>query len=100
MARVRLAASAQEDLRDIRVYSKAAHGPAIARDYLQGLRKAFDLLGDRPRVGVEETDLGIGVRSFSYRLHRIYFQLDTQGIVIIRILHQAQDRRTAFGQAE
>lgn len=97
MVKVRLAATAQEDLRDIRVYTKAAFGPARAREYLLGLRATFALLGTRPLIGMQEADLGIGTRSFVHRSHRIYYQPDTVGILVIRILHHARDRRGAFG---
>lgn len=98
VARIRLAESAREDLREIRFYSRTAYGPAVARDYLLGLRKAFDLLGSRPLAGVQEADLGVGIRSFSYRSHRIFYHPDAQGIVILRILHQAQERHGTLNE--
>ncbi|GGB58797.1 hypothetical protein GCM10010833_11980 [Blastomonas aquatica] len=41
VARLRIAAAAQEDLRDIRNYSKAAFGTVTTRQYLIGLRATF-----------------------------------------------------------
>ncbi len=91
MARTRIAPAAQRDLRDIRVYSKAAFGARVALAYLQGLRTAFSLLSQRPHAGTSEDDLGEGMRGFSYRSHRIYYRVQDGGVLIVRVLHHARD---------
>ncbi len=91
MIKSRIAPAARADLRDIRVYSKAAFGAAVARRYLAGLRNALTLLRDRPNAGAPEHDLGDGMRGFAYRSHRIYYRLDERGLLIVRILHHARD---------
>lgn len=96
MARVRLTEAARDDLRDIRVYSKAAHGTTATRAYLLGLRATFTMLGDHPLAGAEAVELAAELRSFAYRSHRIYYRPDVQGIVILRILHLARDRQSAL----
>jgi toxin ParE1/3/4 len=91
VARLRLAPAAREDLRDIRIYSKAAFGAKVARDYLEGLRAVFALLRDRPLAGMAEDDLGEGIRGFAYRSHRLYYRVALDGVLIVRILHHARD---------
>ena len=96
MARLRIAPAAQQDICDVRAYSKAAFGPRVARDYVEGLRQAFSLLRERPLAGASEEDLGSSIRGFSYRSHRIYYRLDPRSILIVRILHHAQDHGEAL----
>ncbi|WP_260597672.1 type II toxin-antitoxin system RelE/ParE family toxin [Sphingomonas endolithica] len=91
MPSARVAPSAQNDLRNIRIYSKSAFGAAAARGYLLGLRDAFAAITERPLIGTSEGDLGEGVRSFAYRSHRIYYRLDQAGVLVVRILHYARD---------
>lgn len=99
VARLRIARAAQQDLRDIRIYSKLAFGAPVARDYLEGLRKVFRLLREQPFAGAAEDDLGVGIRGFAYRAHRIYYQVDGGGdeVLIVRILHHARHAAAAFG---
>ena len=91
MAKVLMAEAARGDLRDIRVYSKSAFGPIVARAYLEGLRQSFRLLADQPMAGAAEYDLGDNVRGFSYKSHRLYYRIENGHIWIIRILHHARD---------
>lgn len=91
MKRLRIAAAARDDLRDIRIYSKSVFGAAIAREYLLGLRACFTWLRDRPMMGIAEKRLGSSIRSFSYKSHRIYFQSADGEVLIVRILHHARN---------
>lgn len=98
MIRLRTAPAAREDIREIRKYSKAVFGPAVARQYLEGLSAIFALLEERPLAGPIEGDLGIGIRSFGYRSHRIYDRVEGDGLLVLRILHHMRDVVGAFGQ--
>ena len=91
MARLRIAAAAQDDLRDIRIYSKAAFGAATTRQYLIGLRATFGQLREWPLIGTSEEHLGFAMRSFGYKSHRIYFRSADDEVLIVRILHHARD---------
>ena len=91
MTRLQIARAAQDDLRNIRAYSKSAFGPPVARAYLDGIRERFALLRIHALVGADEADLGKGLRSLRYRSHRIYYAVQEEAILIVRILHHAQD---------
>jgi toxin ParE1/3/4 len=91
VARLRIAAAAQSDLRDIRIYSKAAFGAATTSQYLIGLRATFTLLRERAIIGTSEEHLGFAMRSFGYKSHRIYFRSADDEVLIVRILHHARD---------
>jgi toxin ParE1/3/4 len=98
VVRLRIAQAAREDLREIRIYGKSAFGAQVARAYLEGLRAVFSLLRDRPEGGAAESDLGEGMRGFAYRSHRVYYRLDAEGVLIVRILHHARDVMRALDQ--
>ncbi|QQV76604.1 type II toxin-antitoxin system RelE/ParE family toxin [Sphingomonas aliaeris] len=94
---MRLVPAARDDLRDIRIYSKAAFGAVAARAYLNGLRTVFDLLVDHPSVGIAERDLGEDIRSHGFRSHRVYYIAGPYGVRVIRILHHTRDVMLAIG---
>ena len=96
VARLRIAVAAQNDLRDIRIYSKAAFGAATTRQYLIGLRTTFSRLRARPIIGTSEEHLGFAMRSFGYKSHRIYFRNADDEVLIVRILHHARDVPTSM----
>ena len=94
MAKSRLAPAARDDIRDIRTYSISAFGMSRARDYIEGLRATLHRLGNMPRTGSIEHDLGANIRGTTYRSHRIYYPIAEDGVVIVRILHHSRDART------
>lgn len=100
MIKLRTASAARSDIRDIRAYSKLTFGKRVARDYLDGLIAAFDRLAMRPLIGVAERDLGKDMRSFAYRSHRIFYRVDEDELLIVRILHHARDLPTAWGRSQ
>lgn len=57
-------------------------------------------LGDMPLIGNAEIRLGDGLRSFSYRSHRIYYRVAEQPVLIVRILHHAQDAHTTLRRVQ
>ncbi len=51
-------------------------------------------------IGVAETRLGRGMRSFGYRSHRIFYLVEGDGLLIVRVLHQSRDVATTFGSVQ
>lgn len=100
MTRLRTASAARADIRGIQAYGKSTFGAFAAKEHLKGLSAMFALLEARPLAGVAEPALGIGMRSFAFRLHRIYYRLDGDDLLVVRILHQAQDVPAAFGSSQ
>ncbi|MBB4154790.1 toxin ParE1/3/4 [Sphingomonas jinjuensis] len=92
MPDVRLSTAAEQDLRDIRNFSKQRFGVAVTRTYLLGLRSIVAGLRSRPQAGIAEDDLAAGLRSIGYRSHRVYFLPGTTETLVVRILLHAQDK--------
>jgi toxin ParE1/3/4 len=100
VTRLRTAPAAREDVRGIRDYSKTAFGARVAKEYLDGLTAVFTLIETRPLAGIAEPDLGEGMRSFGFRSHRIYYKLEGDDLLVVRILHSAQHIPEAFGPSQ
>ncbi len=77
------------------MFSKATFGASVARHYLLGFKRVFALLRDQPQAGALDEELGIGVRTFLYQSHRIFYRIGDDSVEVLRIL---QGARNAFGQ--
>lgn len=95
MTKLRTTQAARADIRGIETFSKVAFGARAAREYLAGLKGIFDLLEARPLAGVEDRVFE-NLRSFRYRSHRIYYRLEGDILLVVRILHHARDVAGAF----
>jgi toxin ParE1/3/4 len=91
MARVEVKAEADADLDNIFDYSVAVFGLDTAVEYMDGFRRAFDRLAENPRLGPPVADVNPPLRSLSHRSHRIYYTLDGDTILIVRIFHTSRD---------
>ena len=100
MAKLRTAQAARDDIGEIRRFSKARFGGSKAAEYLEGLSAMFDLIAERPLAGVDERGLGVDLRSFRYRSHRIYYRVRDDGVLVVRILHQARDVQATFESSQ
>lgn len=90
MAEIRFLEPSRFDLRNMRAYGLDTFGGPAADAYMRGLARLLASLNDHPLMGVERDDLRPGTRSFPYRRHRIYYRIDTEGIVIQRFLHHSR----------
>ena len=96
MAKLRLRAAARADLAQIDTYSADQFGEDIADIYARGFREAFALLRQLPMAGSAKPDLGNGLRSFAYRKHRIFYLVEGDTVVVVRIVHHAMDAKRAL----
>lgn len=99
MIEVRLSPAARIDLEGIRQYSLDTFDPAVADSYFLGFDAAFDLLSNHPRVGATAPELGKDIRCLVHRSHRLFYRIDKKMVLIVRIVHHAQDARSALGKA-
>lgn len=95
-AELTLLAQAEQDLIELRRYSRREFGAATADRYVEDIRGVFRLLCDNPRAGTPRPDFGAAIRSFTKRRHRILYCIVEQGIQIVRVLHHSQDVRRAL----
>ena len=91
MASYELTEEADARLEEIYVYSIRKFGLSTAAEYLNGLHATFELLADKPRIGTSAHRIRPGLWRLAHESHVIYYRPLTAGILIVDILHQAQD---------
>jgi toxin ParE1/3/4 len=71
---------------------------AASARYLAGFERLFQLLREQPFAGQERPEFARGIRSLSHRPCRILYRVRDDTVVIVRVLHHAQDApRTLLG---
>lgn len=99
MARVFPTPAARADLLTIREYSIEQFGGMVADNYFLGFDDAFDLLADHPQAGAARPELGKGIRCLVHRRHRIFYCVEGDVVLIVRIVHHAMDAKRALKKA-
>lgn len=90
-----------EDLKEIYRYTRHTWGRAQAERYIRGLEQRFRALADHPLSGREREDLQPpGLRSFVHGSHVVFYQPQSYGVLIVRVLHGRQDVRAHLGGSE
>jgi toxin ParE1/3/4 len=89
--RLELSRLAQGDLDDIRDHSVAEFGTARAIAYLGAIEDAFRRILSFPDIGAVHPILRPSIRSLGCQQHRIFYQVGSDRILVVRILHKAMD---------
>ena len=91
MAAYRLTPKAADDLDGIYEYTITNFGLGQARDYLNGLHRRFGDLAERPALGRGVDRLAPELRRYPYRSHVVFYMLENEGVLIVRVLHESMD---------
>jgi toxin ParE1/3/4 len=83
--------AAQEDLRDFYLFGLHKWGQNQSSTYLEKLKDMLWLLTEQPHIGVERPDILSEMRSFVVEGHVVFYQLQSNHIEVIRVLHARQD---------
>jgi len=71
-------------------------GLAQALKYHLGLESRFELLAQFPRMGTPSYDLRLGLYHFLYEAHMIFNLIETDDILIVRVLNATPDFKRHF----
>jgi toxin ParE1/3/4 len=82
--------AARRDLDRIADYGLSTYGTDAAIAYQRGLNRLFLSLHSEPGMGRRES-LGEGVRSFPYKAHRVFYRMEGDTLVILRVLSPRQE---------
>jgi toxin ParE1/3/4 len=93
MARLVFSRDASADIADIMAFSVAQFGKAVAVDYLDGLEIACELLREYPEMAAVYPRVKPEMRCLTYRSHRIFYRVDGDEVLIVRVLHRARDAK-------
>ncbi len=93
MARYLLTIEAEHSLEEIKAFSIKEFGKKQATIYLTKLRDRMRFLAENPKLGMARTDLLFDWLCHSYPegSHTIYYEIYTDHIVIIDVLHQSME---------
>ena len=97
MARFRLTVRADADLLRIGEYTLERWGAAQAARYLDELEECCQMLAERPALGRSCEEVSLGLRRMEHGRHSLFYRVKSEGIAVIRILHQDMlPQRSAF----
>lgn len=91
MTTLRLSEAAQADLVDIRLYSNSQFGAGATDAYMRGFKQVFRRLRQYPNFALAVDDLAPDLRCAVHRSHQIFYCVEKDMILIVRILHHAQN---------
>lgn len=83
--------AARADLAGIDQFSMVRFGSSVAASYMATLVATFDRLSAFPEIGVAVRGVRPSMRMITSGSHRILYTFDGQRVVLVRILHVAQD---------
>ena len=90
MRRYRFSVAADADLDDITEYY-SPRNPAAGVAFFNDFEKRCRMTASFPKTGRPREELGPGIRSFVVRSYIVFFRPDSDGIVILRVLHGSRD---------
>ena len=92
MAKYRLSQDAARDSASITSYTADRYGDIQSLRYSAQIENAADLVADFPSLGRPYTTKGGRVfQRYNIGRHVLFYQVADEGILIVRILHQAMD---------
>jgi toxin ParE1/3/4 len=86
-AEYRLSPRAREDMGAIWLYSLHEWGAEQADRYIDDLTTAFVFLVGSPKAGTQCANIRAGYRKYPVIRHVVYYRETSNGIEIIRVLH-------------
>ncbi|PMB41272.1 plasmid stabilization protein [Fischerella thermalis CCMEE 5205] len=91
----RLSQQAEQDLEDIWIYL-AQQDELAADKQIAQLLDRLPMLAQFPDMGRKRDDLLQGLRSFPVKPYIVFYTKITDGIEIVRVLHQSRDIENYF----
>ena len=95
MRTVKVAATAEEDLKGIWAYV-AQHNEEAASKLIKEITGKFAVLSDYPQMGREQHKLLVNLRSVAVKGYIIFYQPLENGVEILRVLHGSRDVESIF----
>jgi toxin ParE1/3/4 len=87
----KLTPEAENDLIEIYLYGFQNFGEAQAENYFSELEEVFRMLGETPLICRERLEFSPPVRIHPHGRHLIVYVIDTDRILIVRVLHHSMD---------
>lgn len=91
MLEIVLRPRAEADVLAITRYSKAEHGDARAKRYIEDIRRQIEFAARFPGIGNEAFGLPPAYRKVRSGMHRIIYRCTATELIIVRIVHERED---------
>jgi toxin ParE1/3/4 len=91
MAGYRLTKQAVADLTDIYLYTFETFGEAQAERYVEDMYGCVALIAENPQLGHNASFVRPGIFRFPHRHHSIFYKPESDGVLIVRVLHDRMD---------
>jgi toxin ParE1/3/4 len=95
-ARIEITRAAQRDLAAIRSWLAHDASALVADRVIAGIRARAATYLQRPAAGRMEGEIAPDLRSFVAAPYVVFYRQSPRGIEIVRVLHGARDRTTAW----
>lgn len=86
-----IAVSARTDLVEIQLFGVKTWGRGQADKYRDLIRDRMKVLARGEMTGTSTDDIASGLRRQVVGSHAIWFRLDGERLVVLRVLHQSRD---------
>jgi len=100
MANATLSPRAEQDMREIWHYSVETWSERQAQTYSDALFDIMEDLAKAPERGQSAQDIAEGLRRQRCQSHVIFYRLVSDGVLIVRVLHQNMDFATHLANDE
>lgn len=84
------------DLDEVYEYGLINFGLKISNEYLNKIQSVFYLLIENPFIGRLDTRVQPPIRRFETQNHVIFYDINEEFLIIIRILHKSVDFLNVF----
>jgi toxin ParE1/3/4 len=88
VAQVRISGEAETDIDRIADYTTSTWGWRQTNQYLAKLEDGFDLLAQNPSIGRTCDSIRAGLRRFEIGRHVVFYLPESDGVLVVRVLHQ------------
>lgn len=86
-----LSPTAVDDISAIDRYTMQRYGAQQAETYVRGLEKQLHFIADTPHIGKNRDEIKVGLRSFVYKKHIIFYRIKDTCIRITNVLNVNRD---------
>lgn len=88
MRSYKLTTDAKQDLVEIYYTGHSVWGEAQADIYLNTLYEVFERIGELPKIGVKQSELGQGIHRLNVGAHAVFYSVLNKHPEILRVLRQ------------
>lgn len=91
MRKIHIQLLAEQDIRDIWLYSFRKWGEVQADKYFDELTNAINSIPENPHIGIACDYIREGYRQLHVNHHMVFYRITAEKIIIVRVLGESMD---------